>query len=77
MPTSSRHRPAELRGCLGVGVVTVAMGRSYAIADHNDHPVTEGPVLLDRLVTAPERGTCEIAAEADIHIDRERRRVGW
>jgi hypothetical protein len=60
-----------------VGVGTVAMGRSYVIADHNDHPVTEGPALLDRLATAPEHGTCEIAAEADVHIDLERRQVGW
>ncbi|WP_369248543.1 hypothetical protein [Streptomyces sp. R41] len=60
-----------------VGVVTIGTERSYVIADHNDRPVAEGPALLDRLATAPEHGAREFAAESGVHIDLERRRVGW
>ncbi|GAA2386896.1 hypothetical protein GCM10010420_07210 [Streptomyces glaucosporus] len=60
-----------------VCAVTVGTGRCHAITDLGDHPVAEGPGLLGRLASAPRHRACRWAAESGIHIDPERRRVGW
>ncbi|MFF7459234.1 hypothetical protein [Kitasatospora sp. NPDC008115] len=58
-------------------VVTVGSDRCFVVATAGDHPVREGSALLDRLVGAPEHGVCRVAAEAGVHVDPLRRRVGW
>ncbi|MFD9727728.1 hypothetical protein [Streptomyces sp. NPDC059072] len=60
-----------------VAVVTTGDGRCHVLADIEDHPVEEGPDLLDRLRDAPDHGSHRLGAEAGIHVDAERRRVGW
>ncbi|MEU8760117.1 hypothetical protein [Streptomyces sp. NPDC048659] len=58
-------------------VVTVGTGRCYVASDAFDHPVHEGVGLLDRLAVAPGHGVCRLHAGSGIHIDPERRRLGW
>ncbi|GGR32675.1 hypothetical protein GCM10010251_56000 [Streptomyces aurantiogriseus] len=60
-----------------VTVVTIGDDRCHLLAAINDHPVVEGPAFLDRLADAPDHGHCTVAAEAGLHIDPVRRRVGW
>ncbi|MFE9635407.1 hypothetical protein [Streptomyces sp. NPDC006463] len=60
-----------------VAVVTIGRERCHVLADIEDHPVEEGPALLDRLRDAPDHGSHRLRAEAGIHVDPERRRVGW
>ncbi|MEU4506600.1 hypothetical protein [Streptomyces sp. NPDC024089] len=60
-----------------VAVVTVGTEHCYVLANINDHPVREGAALLDRLADAPEHGVCQAPADAGIHVDPLRRRVGW
>ncbi|MET9568432.1 hypothetical protein ABZY34_04680 [Streptomyces virginiae] len=60
-----------------VAVVTVGTDRCHALADINDHPVEEGPALLDRLRDAPGHGRYRLRADAGIHVDPSRRQVGW
>ncbi|MFE7463222.1 hypothetical protein ACFU6R_03840 [Streptomyces sp. NPDC057499] len=60
-----------------VAVVTVGPDRCYAVANVADHPVREGAALLHRLSGGPEHGVCRVSADAGIHIDPLRRRVGW
>ncbi|MET9597584.1 hypothetical protein [Streptomyces sp. NPDC006459] len=60
-----------------VAVVTVGADRCHVLADINDHPVEEGPALLERLRDAPDHGSHRLRADAGIHVDPERRRVGW
>lgn len=60
-----------------VRVVTIGADRCHLLSAVNDHPVMEGPALLDRLVGAPEHGACALAAVSGLHIDPERRRMGW
>ncbi|MFD6891700.1 hypothetical protein [Streptomyces sp. NPDC059957] len=62
-----------------VAVVTIGPGpgRCHLLADINDHPAEEGPALLERLRDAPDHGTHRSWADAGIHVDPERRRVGW
>ncbi|MEU5149623.1 MULTISPECIES: hypothetical protein [Streptomyces] len=60
-----------------VAVVTVGTGRCHVLADIGDHPVEEGPALLDRLRDAPDHGRYRLRADAGIHVDPARRRVGW
>ncbi|MFH8381849.1 hypothetical protein ACH4E7_13010 [Kitasatospora sp. NPDC018058] len=60
-----------------VAVVTVGSDRCHVVAHASDHPVREGTALLERLVGAPEHGVCRLAAEAGVHVDPLRRRVGW
>ncbi|MFB7470286.1 hypothetical protein [Kitasatospora sp. NPDC056184] len=60
-----------------VSVVTVGSDGCHVVANTGDHPVQEGPALLDRLAGAPEHGVCRVAAEAGVHVDPLRRRVGW
>ncbi|MDH6137831.1 hypothetical protein P3T37_007266 [Kitasatospora sp. MAA4] len=60
-----------------VAVVTVGADRCYLLANINDHPVREGAALLDRLAGGPEHGVCQVSADAGIHVDPLRRRVGW
>ncbi|GHI87253.1 hypothetical protein [Streptomyces xanthophaeus] len=66
-----------------VAVVTVGPGpgsgpgRCHVLADIAAHPVEEGPALLDRLRDAPDHGSHRLRADAGIHVDPERRRVGW
>ncbi|MEU9105456.1 hypothetical protein AB0D54_13955 [Streptomyces xanthophaeus] len=52
-------------------------GRCHVLADIAAHPVEEGPALLDRLRDAPDHGSHRLRADAGIHVDPERRRVGW
>ncbi|MFD9487469.1 hypothetical protein ACFWBX_26580 [Streptomyces sp. NPDC059991] len=58
-------------------VVTVGAGRCHLVAATADHPVAEGPALLERLDSAPEHGRCELAVLSGLHVDPARRRVGW
>ncbi|MFB7181740.1 hypothetical protein ACFCYI_29045 [Streptomyces sp. NPDC056257] len=60
-----------------VAVVTIGPDRCHVLADINDHPVEEGPALLERLRDAPDHGSHRLRADAGIHVDPERRRVGW
>ncbi|MFE7184373.1 hypothetical protein [Streptomyces erythrochromogenes] len=60
-----------------VAVVTVGTDRCHVLADVNDHPVEEGPTLLDRLRDAPDHGRYRLRADAGIHVDPARRLVGW
>lgn len=63
-----------------VAVVTIGPERcapGQDLADIEDHPVEEGPALLDRLRGAPDHGSHRLRADAGIHVDPERRRVGW
>ncbi|MFF2660290.1 hypothetical protein ACFVUH_23410 [Kitasatospora sp. NPDC058032] len=58
-------------------VVTVGSEHCYVVANVSDHPVREGAALLDRLRGGPEHGMCRVPADAGLHIDPARRRVGW
>ncbi|MFD3457114.1 hypothetical protein ACFWVC_33670 [Streptomyces sp. NPDC058691] len=60
-----------------VRVVTVGADRCYVLSAGNDHPVAEGPAVLERLAGAPDHHRCEVAAESGLHVDPDRRRVGW
>ncbi|MFE9927560.1 hypothetical protein [Streptomyces sp. NPDC005533] len=60
-----------------VAVVTIGPDRCHVLADIDAHPVEEGPALLDRLRDAPDHGSHRLRADAGIHVDPERRRVGW
>ncbi|MCX5205415.1 hypothetical protein OG897_28640 [Streptomyces sp. NBC_00237] len=60
-----------------VAVVTVGTDRCYLVANAGDHPVCEGPALLARLAGGPEHGVCRVSAEAGVHVDPVRRRMGW
>ncbi|MEU5977543.1 hypothetical protein [Streptomyces sp. NPDC047315] len=56
---------------------TAGTGRCHVASDAFDHPVREGAALLDRLADAPEHGRCHLHVNAGIHLDPERRRLGW
>ncbi|MFF0435477.1 hypothetical protein ACFYU9_25020 [Streptomyces sp. NPDC004327] len=58
-------------------VITVSTGRCHVASDAFDHPVSEGAALLHRLADAPGHGVCRLHVNAGIHLDLERRRVGW
>ncbi|QKW20218.1 hypothetical protein HUT16_15090 [Kitasatospora sp. NA04385] len=66
-------------------VVTVGPSRSrsrsssrcHLLADIGDHPATEGPALLQRLDGATDFSHREVAADAGLHLDPERRTLGW
>lgn len=58
-------------------VVTIGVERCHVVVNLEDHPVREGPALLDRLAGAPEHGVCRVPAEAGLHVDPVRRHVGW
>ncbi|MFD7325628.1 hypothetical protein ACFV9D_31840 [Streptomyces sp. NPDC059875] len=60
-----------------VRVVTIGADRCHLLSAVNDHPIAEGPALLDRLADAPAHGRCAVAADSGIHVDPARRRVGW
>ncbi|MFD5507976.1 hypothetical protein ACFWIB_09405 [Streptomyces sp. NPDC127051] len=60
-----------------VAVVTIGPDRCHALGGVAPHPVEEGPSLLDRLRDAPDHGSHRLPADAGIHIDPERRRIGW
>ncbi len=60
-----------------VRVVTLGADRCHLLSAVNDHPIAEGPALLDRLAGAPVHGVCAVAADSGIHVDPERRQVGW
>ncbi|WP_460071870.1 hypothetical protein [Streptomyces sp. YKOK-I1] len=60
-----------------VTAVTVGDRRCHLLAAIDDHPVCEGPALLDRLADAHDHGRCTVPAGAGIHLDPLRRRVGW
>ncbi|MFE1870077.1 hypothetical protein ACFW9N_04120 [Streptomyces sp. NPDC059496] len=60
-----------------VAVVTVGSGRCHVLAHIDDHPVVEGPTLLDRLSAAPGHAAYAGRAEAGVHVDPGARRVGW
>ncbi|MFJ7589980.1 hypothetical protein ACIQZO_21865 [Streptomyces sp. NPDC097617] len=60
-----------------VAVVTIGAERCHVLADIADHPVEEGPALLERLRDAPDHGSHRLRADAGIHVDPGRRRVGW
>lgn len=58
-------------------VVTVGADRCHVASDAFDHPVREGVALLDRLANAPWHGSCHLHVNAGIHLDPERRHLGW
>lgn len=58
-------------------VITVSTGRCHVASDAFDHPVSEGAALLDRLADAPGHGGCHLHVNSGIHIDPERRHLGW
>ncbi|GAA0597113.1 hypothetical protein [Streptomyces crystallinus] len=58
-------------------LVTVGADRCHLVAATGDHPVAEGPAVLDRLESAPDHGRCELAVLSGLHVDPARRRVGW
>ncbi|MFI5530567.1 hypothetical protein ACIA8O_18700 [Kitasatospora sp. NPDC051853] len=58
-------------------VITFPGGRSHITSDVSDHPLREGPALLDRLADAPEHGTVRLHTASGIHLDPERRELGW
>ncbi|WP_454319905.1 hypothetical protein [Streptomyces phaeoluteigriseus] len=58
-------------------IVTVGEDRCHLLTAVGDHPVTEGPALLDRLAGAPRHGRCRAAVESGLHIDPARGRIGW
>ncbi|MET9232659.1 hypothetical protein [Lentzea sp. NPDC003310] len=58
-------------------VITVEGGRCHVASAAFDHPVREGVALLDRLANAPEHKSCALHVNAGIHLDPERRRLGW
>ncbi|WP_237518954.1 hypothetical protein, partial [Streptomyces sp. SID5910] len=58
-------------------VITVSTGRCHVASDVFDHPVREGAALLDRLADAPRHGVCRLHVNAGIHLDPERRHLGW
>ncbi|MFE6225827.1 hypothetical protein [Streptomyces sp. NPDC057854] len=58
-------------------VITVSTDRCHIASDAFDHPVREGTALLDRLADAPGHGSCHLHVNAGIHLDPERRRLGW
>ncbi|MFE6846186.1 hypothetical protein [Streptomyces sp. NPDC057686] len=60
-----------------VAVVTVGGDRCHVLGAVNDHPVEEGPALLDRLRGAPDHGSHRLYADSGVHVDPRRRRVGW
>ncbi|MGW4808877.1 hypothetical protein [Kitasatospora sp. NPDC004272] len=60
-----------------VVVVTVGCHRCHLLADIGTHPVAEGPALLQRLDKATDFSHCEAAADAGLHLDPERRTLGW
>ncbi|MEW2416852.1 hypothetical protein AB0953_24410 [Streptomyces sp. NPDC046866] len=58
-------------------VVTIGADRCHVLAATADHPLAEGPSVVERLRDAPRHQVYRAAAEGGIHIDPDRRRVGW
>ncbi|MFB7241358.1 hypothetical protein CW362_15195 [Streptomyces populi] len=58
-------------------VITVGADRCHVASDAFDHPVREGAALLDRLADAPGHRVCRLHVNSGIHLDPERRRLGW
>jgi hypothetical protein len=58
-------------------VITVGADRCHVASDCFDHPVREGVALLDRLADAPGHGVCRLHVNSGIHLDPQRRRLGW
>ncbi|WP_042455976.1 hypothetical protein [Streptacidiphilus jiangxiensis] len=53
-------------------------GRSGAAWGRVEHPLCEGPELLDRLLDAPGHGVIQLSAAAGIHVDSMAERwPGW
>ncbi|GLW68311.1 hypothetical protein Kpho02_06100 [Kitasatospora phosalacinea] len=61
----------------GGTLVTLDTGRCHVASAAFDHPVREGPALLDRLADAPDHGTCRLHVSSGLHLDLERRRLDW
>ncbi|MFJ5219424.1 hypothetical protein ACIP98_32555 [Streptomyces sp. NPDC088354] len=58
-------------------VITVGTDRCHVASDCFDHPVREGIALLDRLAEAPGHGVCRLHVNSGIHLEPERRALGW
>ncbi|MFF2573208.1 hypothetical protein [Streptomyces sp. NPDC058084] len=58
-------------------VITVSTGRCHVASDAFDHPVREGTALLNRLADAPRHRDCHLHVSSGIHLDPERRHLGW
>ncbi|MER5479300.1 hypothetical protein ABT026_20370 [Streptomyces sp. NPDC002734] len=58
-------------------VITVGTGHCHIASDAFDHPVRQGPALLHRLAAAPRHQSCHLHVNSGIHLDPERRHVGW
>ncbi|MGW6707646.1 hypothetical protein ACWGDE_22530 [Streptomyces sp. NPDC054956] len=83
-PADDRSGPIGAFGCPAttgadpsVAVVTIGPDRCHVLECGEDHPATEGPDLLDRLLDLPRHTSHRGYAEAGIHVDPEHRRVGW
>ncbi|MFE4633298.1 hypothetical protein ACFRJ1_07935 [Streptomyces sp. NPDC056773] len=57
-------------------VVTVG-GRCHVLGMVGEHPVDEGPALLERLAGEPAHAGYSGACEGGVHVDPRLRRVGW
>ncbi|MET7297972.1 hypothetical protein [Embleya sp. NPDC005575] len=58
-------------------VVTVGADHCHVASGAFDHPVREGTSLFDRMADAPEHAVCHLHVNSGIHLDPERRRMGW
>ncbi|MEV5801735.1 hypothetical protein [Streptomyces collinus] len=58
-------------------MITVSTDRCHVASDVFDHPVREGAALLNRLTDAPGHGGCHVHVNSGIHLDPERRQLGW
>lgn len=76
-PIGSFVCPAPGLAGAPAAVVTVGPDRCHVLDGVNEHPATEGPALLERLRTVPRHLSHGGWADAGIHVDPERRRVGW
>ncbi|WP_411101761.1 hypothetical protein [Streptomyces sp. cmx-4-9] len=76
-PIGSFVCPAPGLAGAPAAVATVGPDRCHVLDGVNEHPVTEGPALLERLRSVPRHLTYGGHADAGIHVDPQRRRVGW
>ncbi|WP_371681015.1 hypothetical protein [Streptomyces sp. NBC_01276] len=58
-------------------VITVGTSHCHVASDAFGHPVREGATLLNRLADAPAHGGCHLHVNSVIHLDPERRHLGW
>ncbi|MFF0739032.1 hypothetical protein ACFYVL_01415 [Streptomyces sp. NPDC004111] len=68
----------DLAGADPGGVlITAGTDHCHVASDAFDHPVREGAALLHRLSDAPGHGVCRLHVNSGIHLDPQRRHLGW